>query len=54
MTDKPFRDMTTEELTIEFEKWDEKVRSATGWDAAYVQALKWRDQCERILKERER
>ena len=49
---KPFRDMTDDELRAEFETWDNKVRTATGWGASLMQAAKWRDACERLLHER--
>lgn len=52
MADKPFRDMTDDELLAEYIKWDEKIKNATGWGAAVGVAGGWRDACGRILAER--
>jgi hypothetical protein len=48
---KPFIELSDDELRAEFEIWDLKVQEATGW-AAMMQAVKWRDACERIMFER--
>ena len=52
MSSKPFFEMTDDELRAEFDKWDQKVREATGWGAALMQAAKWRDASERLLFKR--
>lgn len=47
-----FRDMDDAALLTEFMQWDHKVKTATGWGAALMQAAKWRDACGSILAER--
>lgn len=37
---KPFHEMTDEELVINYDYWSEQVRTAPGWASAY-QAAKY-------------
>jgi hypothetical protein len=52
MPDKPFREMTDDELLTEHAYWDERVRLATTWGAAQAQAARWREACRDLLTER--
>jgi hypothetical protein len=38
MADKPFHEMTDDELRAELEIWEDRVDSASGWAAAYFAA----------------
>ncbi len=53
MADKAFHEMTDAELRIEADKWDAKIRNATGWGAAVAAADSFRKQCERELDRRQ-
>ena len=38
MVDKPLHEMTDAELRADFERWDKRIREATGWGAALAAA----------------
>lgn len=52
MSEKLFNEMTVLELLDERAKWQAKVDTATGWGAAYGQALEWIEEIDRELRSR--
>jgi hypothetical protein len=51
MADKPFREMTDDELREEFQTWEKNVDEASGWSSAYF-AAKQLESIVRIGNER--
>ncbi|MBS9720213.1 MazG-like family protein [Tianweitania sp. BSSL-BM11] len=54
MADKPFREMTDEELAAERDRWDQKIKNASGWGAALAVADSFRRNCDRQIERRKR
>ena len=52
--DKQLADMTIEELRVEFDKWDAKIRLAERWGSALAIADEYRRQCAREMKRRQK
>jgi hypothetical protein len=50
MADKPYREMTDDELSVAYLKWSSNVAGASGWPSAYFAAK----QLEQICREGER
>lgn len=50
--DKPFREMTDDELQAEWQKWDDKISNATGWGAALSAADEFRTDAAREIQRR--
>jgi hypothetical protein len=53
MSDKPFAEMTLDELREERARWDYKIAAATSWGAALTAANVFRRACDREIARRE-
>ncbi len=46
------RDLSDEELLLEWAEWDRKIRKATSWGAALGAANEFRAECQREIDRR--
>ena len=49
---KQISDLTDDELALEFKKWDDYIKDATGWGAALTAADEFRSACEKEMRKR--
>lgn len=52
ISNKPFHEMTDDELRAEWKYWNGAVRNAPGWSASLAAAHEFREECEIELKRR--
>lgn len=49
---KAIKDLTDDELKLEWIMWDDEIKSATHWGAALAAANEFKIECERELRRR--